>query len=157
MFGALNNEQMDQLLSQQILGRLGCHTNGLTYIVPISYAYNKNCIYCFSEEGLKLSMLRKNRNVCFQVDNTRDMSNWQSVICWGEFKELVTEEDKREALAVLNARNFTFRTSKKMQINPDWPFAGNGAENLKGVFFRIQIEDKTGRYETADVLNEIAG
>jgi hypothetical protein len=36
MFGRLNLEEIDELLHQQIIGRIGCHSDGVTYIVPIS-------------------------------------------------------------------------------------------------------------------------
>lgn len=157
MFGTLTAAQMDALLHQQILGRLGCHAHGLTYVVPISYAYQDGCIYCYSSDGLKIAMLRKNNNVCFQVDNTKDLSNWQSVICWGEFEEIKSDTQKREALSLLNSRNFPLLTSGKMQINVDWPFTGEDIHKLNGVFFRIKVEDKTGRYETADIKEQAIG
>lgn len=153
MFGTLTTEQIDQLLGQQVLGRLGCHAQGLTYVVPISYAYRDGYIYCYTMEGLKMSMLRTSGKVCFQVDNTKDLANWQSVICWGEFEELKDEAGKKKALEILNARNFPMITSQKMQINPEWPF-GNGIEKLKGIFFRIKVEDRTGRYEVVETREQ---
>jgi len=157
MFGQLNEEQIEQLLGKQVLGRLGCHALGLTYVVPISYAYNDGYIYCHSEEGLKLSILRKNRQVCFQVDDTRDLSNWQSVICWGEFEELSDPIDKRRALAILNARNFPMATSRKMRLSAEWPFDEKEIDRINGVFFRIKVSDRTGRYERADSHEHLTG
>lgn len=150
MFGTLDATQMEQLLKRQLLGRLGCHVNGLTYVVPLSYAYKDGYIYCYTQEGLKIFMLRKNKKLCFQVDDTKDLSNWQSVICWGEFEELTNNEARREALSLLNSRNFPVVTTQKMRINPEWPFEDSSMEQLKGIFFRIKIEDQTGRYEKAD-------
>jgi nitroimidazol reductase NimA-like FMN-containing flavoprotein (pyridoxamine 5'-phosphate oxidase superfamily) len=150
MFGTLNDTQIEDLLKRQLLGRLGCHVNGLTYVVPLSYAYKDGYLYCHTQEGLKISMLRKNKQLCFQVDDAKDLSNWQSVICWGEFEELTEEDAKREALTLLNKRNFPVATTQKMRINQEWPFRDNTTEKLKGIFFRIKIEDRTGRYEKAD-------
>ena len=150
MFGILDTTQMEQLLKRQLLGRLGCHVDGRTYIVPVSYAYKDGHIYCYTQEGLKLSMLRKNKQLCFQVDDTKDLSNWQSVICWGEFEELTDDVARRDALSLLNKRSFPVVTSQKMRINPEWPFEESATEELKGVFFRIRIEEKTGRYEKTE-------
>ena len=88
MFGTLNSTEVDQLLDQQLIGRIGCHANGLTYIVPVSYAYDGKYIYSHGFEGMKISMMRKNPDVCFEVDNTKNLSNWESVIAWGAFEEL---------------------------------------------------------------------
>ncbi len=39
MFGELNPEEIEQLLSAQLVGRIGCHADGTTYVVPVSYGY----------------------------------------------------------------------------------------------------------------------
>lgn len=150
MFGTLDDKQIEQLLKSQLLGRLGCHVNGLTYVVPLSYAYKDGYIYCHTQEGLKISMLRENNQLCFQVDDATDLANWQSVICWGEFEELTEEDAKRNALVILNKRNFPVTTTQKMRINQEWPFGDTTMEKLKGIFFRIKIKNQTGRYEKAD-------
>lgn len=147
MFGEMNREQIQQLLSRQILGRLGCHANGLTYIVPVSYAYEDGIVYCHTQEGQKLTMLRLNPRICLQVDNTADLANWQSVICWGVFEELKKDEDRLHALTVLNGRSFPMKTSRKMRINREWPFTTEDVSDVEGVFFRIVIDKMTGRFE----------
>ena len=84
----MNAAEIEQLLQQQLVGRIGCHVDGLTYVVPVSYAYEGNYIYCHALEGMKINMMRKNPDVCFEVDNTKNLANWQSVIAWGSFEEL---------------------------------------------------------------------
>jgi nitroimidazol reductase NimA-like FMN-containing flavoprotein (pyridoxamine 5'-phosphate oxidase superfamily) len=59
MFGILNNKQIEKVISGNILGRLGCHADGETYVVPISYVHDGKYIYFRSFQGLKLSMMRK--------------------------------------------------------------------------------------------------
>ncbi len=147
MFGKLDSRQMEELLGRQLVGRLGCHANGTTYVVPISYAYKDGYIYCHTAEGLKISILRQEPRVCFQVDNTKDLSNWQSVICWGEFEELKDHAEKWNALSILNARQFPMVPTEKMQINTEWPFVDPDTEDIQGIFFRIRVDDMTGRYE----------
>ena len=100
MFDTLSNEQIIDVVSNNFVGRLGCHADGKTYVVPISYAYNGDYIYARSFEGMKLAMMRKNPNVCFQVDKTESMSDWQSVIIWGTFEEL-TNKNEREKGPIL--------------------------------------------------------
>ncbi|MEJ0105912.1 MAG: pyridoxamine 5'-phosphate oxidase family protein [Bacteroidota bacterium] len=53
MFGSLNNNEIDELLHQQFIGRIGCHAEGVTYVVPISYAYDGEYIYGRTFEGMK--------------------------------------------------------------------------------------------------------
>jgi uncharacterized protein len=82
MLGELNEAQVDQVLRSEVIGRLGCHAQGRTYIVPITYAYDGDCIYGHSAEGMKVRMMRANPNVCFEVDEMESMANWRSVIAW---------------------------------------------------------------------------
>ncbi|MBK5270705.1 MAG: pyridoxamine 5'-phosphate oxidase family protein, partial [Bacteroidia bacterium] len=60
MFENLSPVEIETVLQNQIIGHLGCHSDGLTYIVPISYAYDGEYIYCHTYEGKKLEMMRKN-------------------------------------------------------------------------------------------------
>src|SRR5690606_7700196 len=92
MLGELNKREIIDLLESQFFGRLGCHLNGETYIVPINYVYRKDAIYAHSGEGKKIEMLRVNPRVCFQVDQIENMFEWKSVILWGIFEELKGEE-----------------------------------------------------------------
>jgi len=146
MFKELNSEEINKLISSQLVGRLGCHADGLTYVVPVSYAYHDNCVYVRTFEGRKLGMLRKNPKVCFQVDDTRNLSNWKSVIAWGDFEELLTEEDRNTAIAILGSRKFPFNNSETMHLSNDWPFSPDHSE-VRGIFFRIHLYEKTGKCE----------
>lgn len=147
MFGKLNNEEIEALLREQIIGRIGCHAGGVTYVVPIGYVFDDNCVYAHTIEGMKMDIMRRNPNLCFQVDNTKNLANWRSVICWGEFQELKTEPERREALQKLNARALPIISSETMHLTPQWPFSTDRSEEVEGVFFRIRITEKTGRFE----------
>src|ERR1700738_1679858 len=104
MLGQLNISELEKLLSSQVVGRIGCHYKGVTYIVPISYAYDGEYVYCHTHEGMKVDIMRKNPKVCFEVDHMPDMANWQSVISWGEFEELTDVEQRNKALEKLGER-----------------------------------------------------
>lgn len=150
MFGKLNEAECDQLLSRQLVGRIGCHANDHTYVVPVSYAYDGAYVYVHSFEGKKMDMMRKNKNVCFQVEDTRNFASWQSVICQGEFEELRSLEEKRHAQKVLNERILPMLTSETMRITEQWPFPAGDDEKLSGLYIRIRIKEKTGRFEKSD-------
>jgi uncharacterized protein len=147
MFGNLENSEIEKLLNKQLVGRIGCSADGVTYVVPVSYAYDGNYIYVRSFDGMKTRIMRKNPKVCFQVDNMKNLANWQSVICWGEFEELTNEPGKKMALEKLNARVLPMVSSETMHITPEWPFPADRTEQVKGIFFRIKLTEKTGRFE----------
>jgi nitroimidazol reductase NimA-like FMN-containing flavoprotein (pyridoxamine 5'-phosphate oxidase superfamily) len=44
MFGRLNSVEIEEVLTNQIIGRIACHTYDINYIVAISYAYKGECV-----------------------------------------------------------------------------------------------------------------
>lgn len=146
MLEEMNPAEIEELLHQQLVGRIGVHTGGLTYVVPVSYAYAEGCVYCHTFEGMKMDMMRKNPEVCFQVDNTKNLANWQSVIAWGLFEELPGEPGRREAIKILRARKLPIVSSQTMHLGSQWPFV-SADDQVDGIIFRISLKKKTGRRE----------
>jgi nitroimidazol reductase NimA-like FMN-containing flavoprotein (pyridoxamine 5'-phosphate oxidase superfamily) len=151
MFGILNPAEIEQLLKHQLVGRIGCHADGLTYVVPISYAYDGECIYARTFEGMKVNMMRKNPEVCFEVEDTKKFSNWRTVVAWGSFEELPEGSQREVAVKVLEARKLPVLSSETMHLGTFWPFRSAG-DSIDGIIFRIRLKEKTGRYEES--LNE---
>lgn len=148
MFQQLTPEQIEAVLAHQIIGRIGCHADGKTYVVPISYAYDGEYIYAHTIEGLKVQMMRKNPDVCFQVDNMADMANWQSVITWGRYEELTEAEEREKALQVLINRTLPIVSSETTHLSKNWPFPPDDLNKIPGIVFRIRLQEKTGKAET---------
>jgi nitroimidazol reductase NimA-like FMN-containing flavoprotein (pyridoxamine 5'-phosphate oxidase superfamily) len=59
----LTREGIDELLREEIVGRIGCHADGETYVVPVIYAYDGEAFYAYSIEGKKIRMMRENPSV----------------------------------------------------------------------------------------------
>ena len=92
MTGELNETQINNILCSQAVGRIACCDGKHPYIVPVTYSYDGEHIFAQSYEGRKMEMMRKNPNVCFQVDISTDIFNWQSVLIFGQFEE-INEDD----------------------------------------------------------------
>jgi nitroimidazol reductase NimA-like FMN-containing flavoprotein (pyridoxamine 5'-phosphate oxidase superfamily) len=151
MFGKLNSTEIEEVLTHQIIGRIACHANDMSYIVPISYAYDGECVYARTYEGLKIHLMRKNPNVCFQTDIMENMANWKSVIAWGEFKELTETSERNEGIQKLLARKISGIASETVKLSPVWPFASNEySEEIDGIIFCIRLGEKTGRFESSN-------
>lgn len=149
MFGKLKSQEIEELLFQQFVGRLGCHAGGCTYVVPFSYAYDGKYIYGHANhEGTKITMMRENPQVCFQTDEGENMASWQSVICWGTYEEIDNEKDRTAALKVLLGRELPIIASQTAKLSPDWPFLPEDYNDIKGIVFRILVTQKTGRFES---------
>lgn len=150
MFGNLDNTEIEKVLKNQIVARIGCHANNMTYVVPTSYAYDGIYIYGHTQEGMKIEMMRQNPKVCFEVDTMENMANWESVIAWGEFEEIIDLVEREKALKKLLERKLPIITSKTVQLTPNWPFYSGNLNDIQGIVFRIKLTKKTGRFEKSD-------
>ena len=150
MTGLLSSQEVEGLLMKQVVGRIGCHNKQEVYVVPISYAYDGQYIYCHCHEGKKLEMMRGNPAVCFQVDEMKDMANWKSVVVNGIFEELTNNTNKTKALKLLLERELPISSSVTTHLGDTWPFTATGSNELvdvPGTVFRISVKEKTGRFE----------
>lgn len=147
MLGDLNSKQIEHVLHSEIIGRIGCHANEITYVVPVTYAYDGTYIYGHTKEGLKINMMRKNPLVCFEVDVIENMSNWRSVIAWGKFEEMKTIEERKTGMKILMDTVLPLMTGETTISHSMSDSHPKSIEAMKGVVYRIELTKKTGRYE----------
>lgn len=147
MLGKLNETQINNLLSSQAIGRIGCSSGTQPYIVPVTYVFDGKYIYGQTHEGMKLEIMRENPTVCFQVDILMDMANWQSVLVIGSFEEL-TGDEARKGRALLLNRIFPLQTSSTVHAHEhEITTQLEDSNRVKPLMYRILIKEKTGRFE----------
>jgi hypothetical protein len=156
MFDVLNKEQIKEVITNNFIGHLGCHADGKSYVVPISYAFDGIHIYARTFEGRKVDMIRKNPQVCFQIDSMVAMNDWQSVIIWGKVEELIEKTEREKGLDILLSRTLPNVSSDTVKFSPEWPFPTSDLSKIEGIIFRISIDEITGRCEKpiAEVFRE---
>lgn len=149
MIGKLSDEQIEELLTSNTFGRVGCNDGFNTYIYPINYVYNGKFILCHSQPGSKIQVMRQNKRVCLQVDRIEHETNWKSVLVLGEYQEIEDERERYNAITVLVQQHL------HIKLNEEY-FSGKTKQqddhqhdqlNNRPVIFRIAIDEKTGRYE----------
>jgi uncharacterized protein len=144
MIGELNPEEIEQVLHREVVGRIGCHAEGKVYVVPVSDAYREGAVYAHSLEGRKVQMMRKNANVCFEVDHLHDLGNWQSVIAQARYEEL-TGPQAVEAMHALMARLAPLITNPGN--TPTHGKMGGAVHPPNAVVFRLVLQERSGRFE----------
>jgi nitroimidazol reductase NimA-like FMN-containing flavoprotein (pyridoxamine 5'-phosphate oxidase superfamily) len=150
MIGKLTEQEIDKVLSQNIIGRLGCSEKGKPYVVPLGYIYQDGYIISHSETGMKIRVMRNNPVVCFQVDEIKTHNDWKSVIVWGRYEELTEEIDQYNAMKLFVDRMMHLKISETARppelsgerLHPRSP------GNIWPVVFRIKVNERSGRYET---------
>jgi len=131
----LSRDEIDAFLLEQRIARLGCHAGGLTYVVPVIYAYDGECVYAVTTEGQKVAMMRESPRVCVEVDeyDADGRGSWRSVIAYGEYEEL-GGDDVGLALAAL-----------REAFGREAPADGGRGLGPGVVAFRIRLDELTGR------------
>jgi uncharacterized protein len=143
MQGRLSPDEIERVLSAEMLGRIGCHAGGRTYVVPISYVYENGYVHGYSAEGMKLQMMRENPEVCFEVEQIESFARWRTVIAWGTFEELFGQ-DMVAAMQILLDRLASGQDDgTNVHIGPHR--AGLTVPDAR--LYRIKLTEKTGRYE----------
>ena len=148
MLGKLSDEQIENLLKTQAWGRIGCHWDSITYVVPVIYVYDGQNIYAHSGGGMKINMMRKNPEVCFEVDVIHNTVNWQSVIAWGKFEELTDMHEKEQVMQKLIDRVMPLTNSET--AHPSHGITERESDIgtfIELIIYKINLKWKTGRFE----------
>jgi nitroimidazol reductase NimA-like FMN-containing flavoprotein (pyridoxamine 5'-phosphate oxidase superfamily) len=148
MLRELNNTQIEALLKDQLIGRIGCHSAETMYVVPVNYVYDGTDIYCHSVKGMKIDMMRENPQICFEVDNIKDVTNWQSVIAWGKFEEITEMGEKQEVLQKLTDRITPFIMDDSVTREHGFVEEESDVGTIvELIIYKIIVSKKTGRFE----------
>lgn len=151
MIKELTASEIEKVLSESYIGRIGCYAKERVYIVPVTYYYDKETaiIYGHSSHGMKRNFLLENPDICFQVDNIKRISNWESVIAWGRYEEL-SGSDARQAshLVVTGLRELMNKPEHHENVKFLQDMSHSGISGETSVIYRIKMSEKTGRGES---------
>jgi uncharacterized protein len=132
--GKLRKTDALAILRNGALGRLGCIAADWPYVVPVNYYFDGENIYIHTLPGKKLDALRANPRVCLQVDEIKDSYNWRSVIAYGTFEEVSSEETRENVLTKLYSK-----------LPHMTPVESRLVKGMTGtIVFRIKVEELTG-------------
>jgi nitroimidazol reductase NimA-like FMN-containing flavoprotein (pyridoxamine 5'-phosphate oxidase superfamily) len=104
--------EIEQIIKQARVCRLGLVDGSEPYVVPVCFGYENNAFYfhCASE-GRKLELIRNNNQVCVEIDTDVEITSakkpcgwstrYRSVIGVGRAHILEDEADKVHGLTVL--------------------------------------------------------
>lgn len=141
-----SRQEIDQIINQCQVCRIGLAKDNRPYIVPVSFGYDGQVIYFHTakKEGLKTEYIEANKQVCFEfehnvdiVTNDNNPCEWsftfQSIIGFGTVELLESEEDKAEGLLAIMAQYSDER----------WDFTGISLAAVS--VWKISIESITGK------------
>jgi uncharacterized protein len=76
--------EIETVLEEATVCRIGLADNGGPYIVPLSFGYEDGSVYLHSaHEGKKISLLKKDPRCCFEVDVCDKVTRGDKPCYWG--------------------------------------------------------------------------
>ena len=142
---------IEEIFRQNQVGRLGMSIDNKPYVVPMNFAYFNGIIYLHShKDGMKMSNIKKNPNVCFEVDDgeiitgkqTCDFSwRYKSAIAFGKARIIESDEERVDALKIISDK-YSFGNGKTVTLEL--------MENFKHLrLIEIKVERMTGKQSPA--------
>jgi len=107
---------LEEILQGTIICRMAMMDGDLPYIIPFNYGYKEGCLYIHSApDGKKIDLLRKNPEVCFEVEDKMEITTgelacdwstrYRSVVGYGNVEILSDEAGKQQGLEVIMAQH----------------------------------------------------
>jgi len=105
-----NREEIEKILMQSQVCRLAMVDEDKPYMVPMNFGYSNGCLFFHcTREGRKIDLIKKNPNICFEVDELIRFKKANLACEWGlEFKSVIGSgkaqflEDSKEKKNALN-------------------------------------------------------
>lgn len=135
----MSNGQIKEVLARIGYGHLGMARGKQPYIVPIHYAFDDPHIYIYTTEGKKTEIIKANPEICLQVEEVKNDTEWASVIVTGEAVKLRKNAERERALDFILAANPTLTPALSIRWMDSWV-----RENIE-VIYRITPRMMTGR------------
>lgn len=148
MIRTLSEEEIWQLVGGARYAHLGCHAEGKTYVVPVSFARDGSRLLGLTSAGQKIAMMRANPEVCVQVEAIDSLTRWRSAILWGRFQELEGAERATAAGLLIDRYGEAFAADPSVgrsgrDVTP--PRLDHRSEPM--IVYAIEISETSGRAE----------
>jgi uncharacterized protein len=135
---------IEDILIKALVCRLGLCEENRPYVVPLCFGYKDNALYFHcAGQGKKLDIIRKNNNVCFEIDIDHKLVKgeqpcewdlkYKSVIGFGKAMFLEDADLKREALDII-MRQYSGKVFEYPQQVVE-----------KTTILKVEIENMTGK------------
>lgn len=141
----MTDREIEALLADEVVARVACHADGEIYVVPVALVWHGSALWGFSHDGRKIAMMRRNPEVCVEIDRVRHLGSWESVVAWGSFEELANDEADRGA-AIVGERLATLAADRESRRRLEEALAGEPAP----IVYRIVVRKMTGRIEESE-------
>jgi len=143
-FRELNVDECLEVLARNNVGRLAFSFHDAVDIRPINYVQDNGWIFGRTARSEKLTTLRHNQWVAFEVDEIEGPYNWKSVIARGSFYQTDPGGSTRDV-------SFHERAIAGIKKQNPLAFTDEDPTGSRTEVFAIHIDSLTGRSSTTEV------
>ncbi len=104
--------EMEEIVKKVKVCRIAMCDGNIPYVVPVNFGYKDNSFYFHSaSEGRKIEILRRNNNVCVEMDLEHEIiigkmpcasgTKYKSVIGFGKAFVIENVEEKKTAMSII--------------------------------------------------------
>lgn len=140
-----DSKTIQKILNEAEVCRIALSDDDKPYIVPMNFGYKDNTLFLHSaSEGYKIDVLKRNNNVCFQMDIKTEIVKSESPCNWGmKYLSLIGSgnahlidnlSEKREALDVIMSK-----------YSPDVSFSYSDEALKEVLVIKVNIDNITGK------------
>jgi nitroimidazol reductase NimA-like FMN-containing flavoprotein (pyridoxamine 5'-phosphate oxidase superfamily) len=147
-FRDLTRAECDALLERNRVGRIAFTFRDRVDIEPVHYVYAKGWLHGRTSPGTKIATLRHHPWVAFEVDETKGLYDWRSVVVHG----VVHLPDRDGSPDDSEAYESTLRLIRKLE-----PLALETGDPtpMRQVLFRIHVDEVTGRAASTSSVRHV--
>jgi uncharacterized protein len=137
-FRDMSRDQIEAILLRNRVGRLAFSVHDRVDIQPIHYIYERGWLYGRTSEGEKITALKHNQWIAFEVDEVTDLFDWRSIVIHGSFWIMHPRGSPRAEELWAKAAELMSRVIPGALTESD-PVA------FRQLLFRIAVSDIRGR------------
>jgi len=139
-----NVSAIDDILSRARVCRLGLCDGDRPYIVPLCFGYEDNALYFHSgRQGQKLDILRRNNNVCFEVEMDCEVVTADQVCDWGMKYKSVIGFGKAAIINDIESKRKGLDVIMRQYSKGSFEYSTDAIENIEVI--KVEIESMTGK------------
>ncbi len=135
---------IEEMLNNVSVCRLGLCEADQPYVVPLCFGYKDNALYFHcANKGKKLEILRKNNNVCFEVDINHELAKADQACDWGMKYKSVIGFGKAVFIEDVGQKRKAVDVIMQQYSEGTFEYPANTIENI--VVIKVEIESMTGK------------
>jgi len=135
---------INDILSRATVCRLGLCEEDRPYVVPLCFGVKDNALYFHCAiEGKKLDILRKNNNVCFEIDIDHEIIKADKACDWGMKYKSIIGFGKAVFIEDIESKRKAFDVIMQEYSESTFEYPEEAIKNT--TIIKVEIESMTGK------------